>query len=107
MDSSMIGGFISAITAFSDELLGDMALLRSINHEGFTVMMEYSSERIVTLIADQETFDVRFMLRTFGQRFNKAYPMEVTNRGVAPSEYEGAEIIVKKVFSGTALSQDM
>lgn len=106
MDSSMIGGFISAITAFSDELLGDKALLRSINHEGFTVMMEYTTERVVTLIADQETFDVRYMLRTFGQRFNSAYPMEVSHRGVATAEYQGAEIIVKKVFTGTSLSQE-
>jgi tetratricopeptide (TPR) repeat protein len=107
MDSSMIGGFISAITAFSDELLGDKALLRSINHEGFTVMMEYSPERVVTLIADQETFDIRYMLRTFGQRFNTNYPMEVSSRGVDPSEFEGAEIIVKKVFTKTTLSQDI
>ena len=107
MDSSMIGGFISAITAFSDELLGDKALLRSINHEGFTVMMEYSPERVVTLIADQETFDVRFMLRTFGQRFNTDYPMEVSTKGVDPTEFEDADLLVKKVFSETALSQDM
>jgi hypothetical protein len=70
-------------------------------------MMEYSPERVVTLIADQETFDVRYMLRTFGQQFNTAYPMDLTNRGVAPSEYENAENIVKKVFSQSALSQDM
>ncbi|MFW9768017.1 MAG: hypothetical protein ACFFEM_04290, partial [Candidatus Thorarchaeota archaeon] len=106
MDSSMIGGFISAITAFSDELLGDKALLRSINHEGFTVMMEYSPERVVTLIADQETFDVRYMLRTFGQKFNITYPMEITTRGVDPTEFKDAEILVKKVFSETGLSQD-
>jgi tetratricopeptide (TPR) repeat protein len=107
MDSSMIGGFISAITAFSDELLGDKALLRSINHEGFTVMMEYTPQRVITLIADQETFDVRYMLRTFGQHFNQEFPTELDSRGVTTSEYQGAEIIVKKVFSETALSQDL
>ncbi|MFW9807573.1 MAG: tetratricopeptide repeat protein [Candidatus Thorarchaeota archaeon] len=105
MDSSILGGFISAITAFSDELLGDRALLRSINHEGFTVMMEYTNERIITLIADQETFDIRYALRSFGNEFNKEYPLEEDIRGVDSKDYQGADMLVKKVFSGTGLSQ--
>jgi tetratricopeptide (TPR) repeat protein len=105
MDSSILGGFISAITAFSDELLGDKALLRSINHEGFTVMMEYTPERIITLIADQETFDVRYTLRSFGNRFNQEYPLEVDTRGIDTKEFLGAEVLVKKVFSGSGLTQ--
>ncbi|MFW9788565.1 MAG: tetratricopeptide repeat protein [Candidatus Thorarchaeota archaeon] len=105
MDSSILGGFISAITAFSDELLGGKALLRSINHEGFTVMMEYTTERIITLIADQETFDVRYTLRVFGDRFNQEYPLGVDNRGIDPKEFQGADLLVKKVFSSKGLSQ--
>jgi tetratricopeptide (TPR) repeat protein len=105
MDSSILGGFISAITAFSDELLGDKALLRSINHEGFTVMMEYTSDRIITLIADQETFDIRYTLRTFGNRFNKNYPLKVETRGIDTKEFSGADMLVKKVFSALGLTQ--
>jgi hypothetical protein len=106
MDSSMISGFISAITAFSDQLLGDKGLLRSINHEGFTLMMEHTPDRVVTLIAARETFDVRYMLATFGKQFNQEYPMDVNSRGIDTSKYQGAEIIVKKVFSETVLSQE-
>jgi len=105
MDSSILGGFISAITAFSDELLGDKALLRSINHEGFTVMMEYTSHRIITLIADQETFDVRYTLRTFGDTFNEEFPAIVDTRGIDTKEFQGAEVLVKRVFSSSGLSQ--
>ena len=105
MDSSMVGGFVSAITAFSDELLGDKALLRSINHEGFTVMMEYTPDRIVTLVADQETFDVRYTLRMFGQKFNEEYPSEVDSRGIDTKEFEGAEVLVKQVFLSASISQ--
>jgi tetratricopeptide (TPR) repeat protein len=105
MDSSILGGFISAITAFSDELLGDKALLRSINHEGFTVMMEYTPERIVTLIADEETFDVRYTLRTFGNRFNQEFPLKMDTRGIETKEYRGADMLVKRVFSGSGLTQ--
>jgi tetratricopeptide (TPR) repeat protein len=105
MDSSILGGFISAITAFSDELLGDKALLRSINHEGFTVMMEYTSERIVTLIADEETFDVRYTLRTFGDRFNEEYPLDLDTRGIDTKEFYGADNLVKRVFSGSGIAQ--
>ncbi len=106
MDSSIFGGFLSAITAFSDELLGDKALLRSITHEGFTVLMEYTSERIITLIADQETFDIRFTLRTFRDRFNQTYPSLTDHRGVDTKEFRGAELLVKKTFSGTGLTQE-
>ena len=105
MDSSILGGFISAITAFSDELLGDKALLRSINHDGFTVMMEYTTERIITLIADQETFDVRYTLRSFGDRFNQEYPSLAEHRGVETKEFHGAELLVKKIFSSGGLTQ--
>ncbi len=106
MDSSMISGFISAITTFSDQLLGDKGLLRSINHEGFTLMMEHTPDRVVTLIAAQETFDVRYMLATFGKQFNQEYPMDANSRGIDTSKYQGAETIVKKVFSETVLSQE-
>jgi hypothetical protein len=105
MDSSILGGFLSAITAFSDELLGDKALLRSINHEGFTVMMEYTPERIITLVADRETFDIRYTLRTFGDRFNREYPHPVDVRGIDAKEYKGADVLVKKIFTGSGLTQ--
>ncbi|MHA1929518.1 MAG: tetratricopeptide repeat protein [Candidatus Thorarchaeota archaeon] len=98
MDSSLLSGFISAITAFSSELMGDRGLLRSINHEGFTVMMEYTDHRIVTLIADKETFDIRFLLSEFTKKFDDMYPTSGIE-GVVTSDYETADDLVVEFFT--------
>jgi hypothetical protein len=98
MDSTLIGGFISAITAFSNELLGQSGLLRSINHEGFTVMMEHQESWIVTLIADKESFDVRYKLRTFAQNFDKEFGnMEPSDRADS-KEFERANGLIEIIF---------
>jgi tetratricopeptide (TPR) repeat protein len=98
MDSSLVGGFVSAISVFSEELLGDIGLLRSINHEGFTLMMEHTSTRIVTLIANQETFDVRYRLHEFAQKYEVAFP--ASDDSVATADYKGASELVGSIFSG-------
>ena len=98
MDSTLIGGFISAITAFSNELLGQSGLLRSINHEGFTVMMEHKESWIVTLIADQEIFDVRYKLRTFTQSFDDEFKDFEVDGGANSDDYKRAEGLVKIIF---------
>ena len=98
MDSTLISGFISAISAFSDEIMGQGGLLRSINHEGFTVMMEHTDLRIVTLIADKESFETRYKLRTFAQRFNELFPREIGDEGINPEDFRDAESIAKEIF---------
>ncbi len=98
MDSTLIGGFISAITAFSSELMGQSGLLRSINHEGFTVMMEHKEQWIITLIANQESFDVRYKLRTFAQGFDNEFKDIRTGDGFNSKEYQRAEGLIDIIF---------
>jgi tetratricopeptide (TPR) repeat protein len=98
MDSLLIGGFISAITAFSNELLGQSGLLRSINHEGFTAMIEHKEFWIVTLIADQESFDVRYKLRTFTQVFNDEFKGIEVNDNTETNPFEKAKGIIDIIF---------
>jgi tetratricopeptide (TPR) repeat protein len=97
MDSVLIGGFITAIATFSNELLGQSGLLRSINHEGFTVMMEHNEFWIVTLIADLESFDVRYKLRTFAQVFNDEFRNIEANDGET-DVFHKAEGIIDIIF---------
>ncbi|MHA1933950.1 MAG: tetratricopeptide repeat protein [Candidatus Thorarchaeota archaeon] len=104
MDSGLLGGFISAITSFSSHLMGGGGLLRSINHEGFTVMMEHTQNRILTLVVDQESFDIRYSLREFAQRFDIEYPAEEEN-GVETAVYEGADNLVEEVFGTKGKSE--
>lgn len=99
MDSTLIGGFISAITTFSSELMGQSGLLRSINHEGFTVMMEHKEQWIITLIANQESFDVRYKLRTFAQEFDDEFKNIRTSNDFSSNEYQRAKGLVDIIFN--------
>lgn len=99
MDGTLISGFISAIATFSDEFMGDSGLLRSINHEGFTVMMEHTEARIVTLIASKETFDIRYLLHDFAERFEERYPPEEGYDGTEVAAYADAHELVEEIFN--------
>ena len=98
VDSSIVGGFISAITSFSSEFMGNEGLLRSIQHEGFTLMMEHTSTRIITLVASKETFDIRYLLRDFTTQFDAQYPETMERGGEVTLKFDEALSIVKEVF---------
>ncbi len=98
MDSGLVSGFISAITTFSNEVMGKVGMLRSINHEGFTLLMEHTGLRIVTLIAEEETFDIRQRLREFVSRFEKEYP-EVIVEGISEDTFGKADQLVDIIFN--------
>lgn len=98
MDSGLVGGFISAITTFSSEVMGKIGMLRSINHEGFTLMMEHTETRIYALIAEQESFDTRYLLREFAQQFEELYP-EVQLEALKEDTFAAADDLVIEMFT--------
>ncbi|MHA2021976.1 MAG: hypothetical protein ACW96N_09695, partial [Candidatus Thorarchaeota archaeon] len=98
MDSTMVSGFISAISSFTGEFMGGTGLLRSINHEGSTIMLEHTKPRIVAMIVENETFDIRYLLHGFAEKFNEVFPAAEEGDGIAPDDYKGAEKIVKDFF---------
>ncbi|MGQ4871142.1 MAG: tetratricopeptide repeat protein [Candidatus Thorarchaeota archaeon] len=99
MDSSIVAGFISAIGAFSAQLMGSTGNLRTIAHEGFTLMMEHTERRTVALIATAETFELRYRLREFAKQFDLRFPQSIDEDGVDSSKYDGAYTLVEEVFS--------
>jgi len=99
-DSGLIGGFISAITTFSSEIMGKIGMLRSINHEGFTLMMEHTDTRIVTLIAQEESFDLRFLLREFANRMEAFLP-QVQLEEIKEKTFAQADDLVLELFSAS------
>ncbi|MHA2356768.1 MAG: tetratricopeptide repeat protein, partial [Candidatus Thorarchaeota archaeon] len=98
MDSTMVSGFISAISSFTGEFMGGTGLLRSINHEGSTIMLEHTKPRIVAMIVENETFDVRYLLHGFAERFNELFPAAEEGEGISTEDYRGAENIVQDFF---------
>ncbi len=98
MDGTMLSGFIAAITSFSTHLMGRGGLLRSINHEGFVLLMEHTAHRIVVLIADRESFDIRYLLHEFTERYELRFPPELYADSVSPNDFDDAKEIVREVF---------
>lgn len=98
MDSSILSGFITAITQFAGEMIGS-GLIRSINQEGFTLMMEHTQNRILTLIVSDETFDVRFKLNEFAQQYEETFP--ASKDSIVTSEYLAASELVSSIFTLT------
>jgi hypothetical protein len=98
VDGSIVGGFISAITSFSTEFMGNEGLLRSIQHEGFTLMMEHTPTRIITLVTSKETFDIRYLLRDFATQFESDYPHTMEQGGKITQHYDKALSLAKEIF---------
>ncbi|MHA1907530.1 MAG: hypothetical protein ACW98Y_09575 [Candidatus Thorarchaeota archaeon] len=72
-------------------------MIHSINQEGFTLMIEHTQSRIVTLVASEETFDVRYKLHQFAQLFTETFPASYDS--VVTSEYSAAAELVTEIFS--------
>ena len=106
MDSTMVSGFISAISSFTGEFMGGTGLLRSINHEGSTILLEHTKPRIVAMIVENETFDIRYLLHEFAEKFNELFPAAKEGDGIAPGDYRGAEKVVQDFFLAKRLPSD-
>ncbi len=95
IDSSILSGFISAITSFAGEMMGT-GLIRSINQEGFTLMLEHTEKRIVLLVTTVETFDIRYRLHEFAHQFDETFPL--SNDAIVPRKYAAADEMVESIF---------
>ncbi|RDE16331.1 MAG: hypothetical protein C4K49_04770 [Candidatus Thorarchaeota archaeon] len=98
MDSTLVSGFLSAINTFARSLMGDRGLLRSIDHEGFTIMVEHTASRIVTLIVDRESLDMRYRLREFARRLEGSFPSAATGVGSLSEDHQAADGLAEDVF---------
>jgi len=99
VDSSLVSGFVTAISSFTNELMETQGLLRSINHEGFALLMEHTESRTVALVASEETFDIRYLLREFSMKFDEKYPKSEASRGINSKDYDDAKDLVMQVFT--------
>jgi hypothetical protein len=50
------------------------------------------------MIVENETFDIRYLLHGFAEKFNEVFPAAEEGDGIAPDDYNGAEKIVKDFF---------
>lgn len=106
VDSSLVSGFVTAISSFTNELMETQGLLRSINHEGFALLMEHTESRTVALVASEETFDIRYLLREFSQEFDEKYPTPKVSMGIDSKDYDDADDLVMQVFAAVMVTPE-
>jgi tetratricopeptide (TPR) repeat protein len=106
VDSSLVSGFVTAISSFTNELMETQGLLRSINHEGLALLMEHTESRTVALVASEETFDIRYLLREFSLKFDEKYPTPEASRGIDSRDYDNADDLVKQVFAAAMATRE-
>jgi hypothetical protein len=103
--SFLVYGLLSAVTSVGSEIFPDAGRIRSLSHEGKTVIMEHEGEYMGALIAEKENFRARISLSNFLKGFNEIYPSENWNGEMLSDEAkQEADFLVAKTFRDLAIS---
>ncbi|MBY9001031.1 MAG: hypothetical protein KGD64_08965 [Candidatus Heimdallarchaeota archaeon] len=97
IDELLVSGLISAIISFSSEVLGKgVETLRSINHEGRTVIIEQLENIMAVLVADNETFEGRLQVKRFLKEAIVKVKNNISMKVINQEEFQS---IVEEIFS--------
>jgi hypothetical protein len=103
--SFLVYGLLSAVTSVGSEIFPDAGRIRSLSHEGKTVIMEHDGDYMGALIAEKENFRARISLSNFLKGFNEIYPSENWNGEMLSDEAkQEADFLVAKTFRDLAIS---
>ena len=72
--SELVYGFLSALSHLAAEIIDSPGMIRSITHEGSTVMMEHRGVYMAALFASREDFRARQSLQKFLREFLRLVP---------------------------------
>ena len=72
--SDLVYGFLSALSHLASEIIESPGMIRSISHEGSTVMMEHRGAYMAALFASREDFRARQSVQKFLKEFLRIYP---------------------------------
>ena len=96
MDDLLVSGLISAIINFSQEVLGSgIETLRSIIHEGRSVIIERQENIMAVLVSDNETFESRLQVRKFLKEAMGTIKQKISAKPINQEEFQP---IVKSIF---------
>ncbi|MFX1331312.1 MAG: hypothetical protein ACFE9W_07135 [Promethearchaeota archaeon] len=103
--SFLVYGLLSAVTSVGSEIFPDAGRIRSLSHEGKTIIMEHQGEYMGALIAEKENFRARISLSNFLKGFNEIYPSENWNGEMLSDEAkQEADFLIAKTFRDLAIS---
>jgi len=104
MDDLLISGLISAIINFSQEVLGKgVETLRSINHEGRSVIIERQENIMAVLVSDNETFESRLQVRKFLKESMRKIKLKISAKPINQEEFHP---LVKTIFDNAPFEID-
>jgi len=105
-DDFLVYGLLSAITSVGLEIFPDAGNIRSLAHEGKTIIMEHQGEYMGALIADKENFRARISLTNFLKGFLEICPPERWHGEVLNhKERQEADFLLAKTFREMALAE--
>jgi hypothetical protein len=100
----LVYGLLSAVTSVGLEIFPDAGRIRSLAHEGKTIIMEHQGEYMGALIADKENFRARISLSNFLKGFLKICPPENWRGEVLNhKDRQEADFLLAKTFKDLAL----
>jgi hypothetical protein len=102
----LVYGLLSAVTSVGLEIFPDAGNIRSLAHEGKTIMMEHEGEYMGALIADKENFRARISLSNFLKGFIEICPPEKWRGEVLNhKDRQEADFLLAKTFRDLALTE--
>lgn len=94
----LVYGFLSALSHLAAEVMDSPGMIRSITHEGSTVMMEHKGKYMAALFASREDFRARQSVQKFLKEFLRLLP-DMSFGEVVTSEYRAtADEILQSIF---------
>ena len=94
----LLYGFLSALSHIASEIMDRPGMIRSISHEGSTVMMEHRGAYMAALFASREDFRARQSLSRFLREFLRSLP-EMHLGEVVTQEYRlASNELLRRIF---------
>ncbi len=97
-DTVLISGLLSAISNFSSEIMNKESSLKTINYEGFTIIIEQGNQYAAVLVSDNETLDSRKKLRYFIYEFEEKFAPRVAEVTYSPGDVIELDLMVRSLF---------
>lgn len=98
IDPALVSGMLTAITSFIKEATRSKQSLRTIEHGDVVLMIEYGNFVFGTIVADEETPDLRMALRKFVDQFEKKHGAAVANWTGRVEEFDQDKSMVVLIF---------
>lgn len=94
----LVYGFLSALSHLAAEIIDSPGMIRSITHEGSTVMMEHQGKYMAALFASREDFRARQAVQKFMKEFLRSLP-DMSFGEIITNEYRStADEILHRIF---------